>query len=89
MKSLNSKLLLSALGIALLATPTFAKSTRHRHLQNQAPQYGYGYSPQYRYNYTRQYGYSYTPQYGDSYTPQYVPGFGNIGATGGVSDSCC
>jgi len=84
MTSLDSKLLLSALAIALLATPVFAHSARHRHVYHYAPH-------RHVYHHPRPYEYGY-PRYGggDSYTPQYVPGFGNLGATGGgVSDSCC
>lgn len=51
MKSLNSKLVLCALGIALLATPTFAKATRHRHTHSSgytySPHYGNAYAPTY------------------------------------------
>jgi hypothetical protein len=41
MKSLNTKLVLSALGIALLATPAFAakQKTSYRGLQNSASSY--------------------------------------------------
>jgi hypothetical protein len=83
MKSLNSRLVLSTLGIALLATPVLAHSMRHRHVHH------YG-AHRHAYSHPRQYQYGYPPQSGYSYTPQYVPGFGNLGATGGgVSDSCC
>ncbi len=37
MKSINTKLILSALGIALLATPAFAQNAR-RHVSNQETQ---------------------------------------------------
>jgi hypothetical protein len=37
MKSINTKLILSALGIALLATPAFAQSS-HRQVSNQDTQ---------------------------------------------------
>jgi hypothetical protein len=37
MKSINTKLILSALGIALLATPAFAQNS-HRHVSNQDTQ---------------------------------------------------
>jgi hypothetical protein len=41
MKSLNTKLILSAIGIAMLATPAFAQRPHqqpaHRHLMMQAP----------------------------------------------------
>jgi len=87
MKSLSGKLVLHALAIALLATPAFAKSARHRHVQT----YGSAHSPQYGYTYSPQYGYVYTPpppellyppQTGSAYKPVYVPGFGNIGSSG-------
>jgi hypothetical protein len=70
MKSLKGKLALSALGIALLATPAFAQQTA-RHAQSQ----------QYQDSAVTYPG----PVGGDSeaYTPQYVPGYGNIGATSG------
>jgi len=35
MKSLNTKLVLSALGIAMLATPAFAQRPHHQHAQQQ------------------------------------------------------
>jgi hypothetical protein len=41
MKSINTKLILSALGIALLATPAFAQNTQqntHRHVSNRDTQ---------------------------------------------------
>jgi hypothetical protein len=79
MKSLGGTLVLYALGIALLATPAFAKSTRHRYVQT----YGYTYSPRYGYSYTPPPpSLLYAPQYGRAYTPVYVPGFGNIGSNG-------
>jgi hypothetical protein len=90
MTSISAKLVLSALGIALLATPAFAKTTphrhafakttRHRHVSVQAPQYGYIYTPGR--------GYTYIPpppeliyaqQHGNVFTPLYIPGFGNLG----------
>jgi hypothetical protein len=37
MKSINTKLILSALGIALLATPAFAQNS-HRHVSNRDTQ---------------------------------------------------
>jgi hypothetical protein len=84
MKSRKGKLVLSALAIALLATPAFAKSVRQRHLYAQAPQYGYTYSPQYGYVYTPPPpSVLYAPQHGDAYTPVYIPGFGNIGSNTG------
>jgi hypothetical protein len=84
MKSLEIKLVLATLAIALLATPASAKSTRYRHLYAQAPQYGYVYSPQYGYVYIPPpASVLYAPQSGDAYTPVYVPGFGNIGSNTG------
>jgi len=72
MKSFKSKLVLSALGIALLATPAFAQQTpRHA-----TPRYQ-GTTVTYPGLVDR--GGSTT----EAYTPQYVPGFGNIGATSG------
>jgi hypothetical protein len=71
MKSLKSKLALSALGIALLAPPAFAQETP-RHVQ----QYQ---DPVVTYPGVVDRGGSST----EAYTPQYVPGFGNIGATSG------
>jgi hypothetical protein len=44
MKSINTKLILSALGIALLATPALAQ-TSHRHA-NQDSQRSYSYTQQ-------------------------------------------
>jgi hypothetical protein len=68
MKSLKSKLALSALGIALLATPAFAQQApRHTQAQQDSAVTYPGYSS----------GDS------EAYTPQYVPGYGNIGATSG------
>jgi hypothetical protein len=70
MKSLKSKLVLSAMGIALLATPALAQQAP-RHAQ---PQQDSAVTYPGLVNST-----------GDSeaYTPQYVPGYGNIGATSG------
>jgi hypothetical protein len=83
MKTLSGKLVLCALTAALLATPGFAKSTRHRHVHTYGYSYGYTYSPQYRYSYNPPPPSSfYAPQSGSSYTPTYVPGFGNIGSNG-------
>ena len=70
MKSLKSKLALSAFGIALLAMPAFAQQTpRHAQPQYQSPAVTY----------------PGLVDRGDTeaYTPQYVPGFGNIGAASG------
>jgi hypothetical protein len=79
MKSLGGKLVLGALGIALLAMPASAKSTLRRH----APTYGYNYHSHYGYVYTPPPpNLLYAPQYGTAYTPIYVPGFGNIGSNG-------
>jgi hypothetical protein len=79
MTTLNAKLVLYALGIALLTTPAFAKTTRHRHAQA----YGYTYSPQHGYVYTPPPpDLLYAPQNGSAYKPIYVPGFGNIGGNG-------
>jgi hypothetical protein len=64
MKSLNGKLVLSALTIAILTTPTFAKSARHRHAHVYIPQYGYSYSGQYGNVYT-------PPPPNTSYAPAY------------------
>jgi hypothetical protein len=71
MKSLKIKLALSALGIALLATPAFAQhAPRHAHAQQyQDPSVTY---PGLIDRSDR-----------EAYTPQYVPGFGNIGAASG------
>ena len=83
MTSLSGKLVLSILGITLLATPAFAKSTRHRHPYVPTPQYGYIYSPQYGYTYIPPPPYLiYVPQTGYAYTPLYIPGFGNLGSSG-------
>ena len=57
MKSLNGKLVLHALVIALLATPAFAKTTRYRH----AHTFGYTYSPRYR----NAYAPTYVPGFGN------------------------
>jgi hypothetical protein len=89
MKSFAGKLVLSALGLAILATPVLARQ-RHGHVYAHAPQHRY-HAPQYGYTYSPQYGYTYTPpppqllyapQSGNTYTPIYVPGFGNIGSSG-------
>jgi hypothetical protein len=72
MKSLKSKLALSALGLVLLATPAFAQQTP-RHAQQQYQDPGVTYP-------------GLVDRSGSSteaYTPQYVPGYGNIGATSG------
>jgi hypothetical protein len=83
MKTLSGNLALCALITALLATPVFAKSTRHRHVRTYGYSYGYTYSPQYGYSYTPPPpNLLYAPQYGNAYTPIYVPGFGNIGSNG-------
>jgi len=83
MTSLSAKLVLCILAIALLATPVFAKTARHKHVYVQTPQFGYIHTSQ---------GYIYippppellyAPQPGNSYTPVYVPGFGNIGSETG------
>jgi hypothetical protein len=92
MKSLNSKLLLSALGVALVAMPAVAHSARHRHVYNYAPRRHVHNYAAHRpvQNSAPQYGYTYTPQSGYSFTPQYIPGFGNVGYSGPyASDSCC
>jgi hypothetical protein len=71
MKSLKSKLALSALGIVLLATPAFAQQTPRHQQQYQGPGVTYP---------------GLVDRSGSSteaYTPQYVPGYGNIGATSG------
>jgi hypothetical protein len=70
MKSLKSKLALSALGIALLATPAFAQQTP-RHAQAQ----------QYQDSAVTYPGLAGSDS--EAYTPQYVPGYGNIGASSG------
>ena len=69
MKSLKSKLALSALGIALLATPAFAQQPpRHAQArQDSAVTYPGLVDRSDR----------------EAYSPQYVPGFGNVGATSG------
>ena len=70
MKSLKSKLALSAIGIALLATPALAQQApRHTQAQlDSAVTYP-----------------GLVNNSGDSeaYTPQYVPGYGNIGSSSG------
>jgi hypothetical protein len=72
MKSLKSKLALSALGVALMATPAFAQ---------QAPQYA---QPQYQGPAVTYPGLAdRSGSSTEAYSPQYVPGFGNIGATSG------
>jgi hypothetical protein len=71
MKSLRSKLALSTLGIALLATPAFAQ---HAPRLTQSQQYQ---DPAVTYPGLIDRGDR------EAYTPQYVPGFGNIGATSG------
>jgi hypothetical protein len=68
MKSLKSKLALSAIGIALLATPAFAQQAP-RHVQAQQDS-AVTYPGLTRSN-------------SEAYTPQYVPGYGNIGASSG------
>jgi len=68
MKSLKSKLALSAIGIALLATPAFAL---------QAPQH----AQQYQDSAVTYPGLASSDS--EAYTPQYVPGYGNIGASSG------
>ena len=68
MKSLRSKLALSALGIALLATPAFAQQAPRHVQQNQDSAVTYP---------------GLTGSDSEAYTPQYVPGYGNIGATSG------
>jgi hypothetical protein len=46
MASLNTKLILSALGIALLATPAFAQQARrHVQVQDSVQNYGSGFAP--------------------------------------------
>jgi hypothetical protein len=70
MKSINTKLILSALGIALLATPALAQtSQRHEPRNPQAQQY--------------QDPGAFTDNSG-AFTPHYVPGFGNdnVGGAG-------
>jgi hypothetical protein len=82
--SLSEKLVLSALAIALITAPAFAKSTQHKHAYVHTPQYGYIYSPQYGYVYIPPPPYLlYARQSGEAYTPVYVPGFGNIGSNTG------
>jgi len=71
MKSLKSKLVLSAIGIALLAaTPAFAQHAP-RHAQSQQDQDSAVTYP------------GLVGSDSEAYTPQYVPGYGNIGATSG------
>ena len=47
MKSLNTKLVLSALGIALLATPAFAQRTHRQAVQDQGQWSAYQTAPTY------------------------------------------
>jgi hypothetical protein len=70
MKSLKSKLALSAVGIALLATPAFAQQAP-RHVQAQQYQDSAVTYP------------GLTGSDSEAYSPQYVPGYGNIGASSG------
>jgi hypothetical protein len=69
MKSLKSKLALSVVGIALLATPAFAQAPRHVQAQ------------QYQDSAVTYPGLAGSDS--EAYTPQYVPGYGNIGASSG------
>jgi hypothetical protein len=74
---MKSLAVLSALAIALTATPAVAKSTHHRRVHIHAPRSGYAYGPRYA-------PYSY---YGPNEVgTTYVPGFGNIGAGAGPGE---
>ncbi len=79
MKSLNTKLVLSALGIvAMFTSPAFAQKQHHVTPANQSAVYnvipGYGESG----------GYNMIPSYGESGGYNMIPGYGESGGVVGI-----